>query len=251
MVQQQQHTGAFDLSALNERIDRHALREFRRRFAAPRRHPVARVLGFLGGAVLILFLGLYLSDWELELVPWLSLGIAVLWVIAWVLTQRAARRRILLRHRVSRLAEANALTIEFDRHDEMPARLAALGAPGTEPITLIRLRSTSASPAGALPCLEIGLHAHEEVMPHATSATATVLTVYVLRAARFDAVASADPLPSSEPPALAIGPASDEVQIRYEATDAARIAVFADPADFGDPATWRRISAVTAWLAVA
>lgn len=249
---QQQHTGAFDLSALNERIDGHDLREFRRRFAAPRRHPLARVLGFLGGAAVILFLGLYLSDWELELVPWLSLGIAVLWVIAWVLTQRATRRRIRLRYRLSRFAAANGLTIEFDRRDQMPARLAALGAPETEPITLIRLRSTSASPTGALPCLEIGLHAHEEVMPHATSATATVLTVYVVRAARFDAGGDATvPLPASEPPALAIGPADDEVQIRYEATDAARIAIFTDPADFGDPMTWRRIGAVTAWLAVA
>lgn len=269
---QQQRTSTFDLSALNERLDGRALREFRRRFATPRKHPLARVLSFLGGAVVILFLGLYLSDWELELVPWLSLGIAVLWVIAWVLTQRAAHRRIRLRYRLSRLAAANGLTIEFDRRDEMPARLAALGVPGsagalaaastpgTEPVTLIRLRSTastsstdapSAADGGALPCLEIGLHAHEEVMPHSTTATATVITVYVLQAARFDAVASAIPLSASEPAALAIGPADDEVHIRYEATDSLRLAVFADPADFGDPATWRRIGAVMAWLAVA
>ncbi|WP_382309156.1 hypothetical protein [Herbiconiux sp. UC225_62] len=243
--------------ALTEPIDRRQYREYRKRTRTPGRALWPRVLGLLGTAALILFLSLYVTDWDFDLAPWFAIGIALLFLLSGVLVRRATAKRRRLRYRLDRLARDNGYRLEHDVAD--PGTPGLLFRLGTKRFTVVRM--TPASDPGGL---EIGVHARTEA--GAAGGAAVVETLYVL-VRRPGSSAIVDASPREQPRVAAVSPAGPptlatlddlpravvvgagaETVFSYEELGDHTIGYLADVLDLAEPRSWEQIAAVRNWM---
>jgi hypothetical protein len=163
------------------------------------------VVGALGGAALSLFLSFSVTGGNLALIPWFTVGIALLFLVAWALVFRATGRRWRQRYRLDAFAAANGLTLEHDV--TRPERGWEVYGGGTEPKLMVRL--VGRDPLGAY---EVGIRSRVEPTP--TGGTHTVETPYLITSRPDDG-----------------GPD--------------QIVFFDTLVDLGQPDSWRRIQAAS------
>ncbi|MFB2598822.1 hypothetical protein ACEXQE_13590 [Herbiconiux sp. P17] len=252
-------TTAFQTAALTEPIDRRQYRDYQKRTSVPGRRLWPRALGLLGTGALIVFLSLYVTDWDLDRAPWFAIGIALLFVISWMLVRRATSRRRRLRYRLDRLARDNGWRLEHDVAD--PRTPGLLFRLGTEPVTVVRMSPVGSSGEN-VGGIEIGIHARTEASP--TSSGSVVETLYVMGPSSLVALppASVPALPDAleatppgaaprldELPRAGIAVGAEETAFFYEDVGDRTICYLAELLDLSDPQTWVRISAVQNWIA--
>ncbi|SDY69717.1 hypothetical protein [Herbiconiux ginsengi] len=240
--------------ALTDPIDRRRYGEYRRRTRPPGRRLWPRVLGLLGTCALIVFLSLYVTDWNVDLAPWFAIGIAVLFALSAVLVRRATSRGQRMRYRLDQFARDNGYRLEHDVAD--PGTPGLLFRLGTKPVTLLRM--TPSSHPGEW---EVGIHARTEVPP--AGSTTVVETLYVMAASptprpRADPPGSVPPVPSvstpATPPTLDGLPQAGvlvgegETDFCYEDLGDRTICYLAEVLDLADPRSWARIAAVENWI---
>jgi hypothetical protein len=272
----------FRIRSLTEPVDGAALRRFRAGVeSAEKRRIWPKVTAFITACVAVLFLALYVTEFDLDLVPWFVVGIAVLFAVCWLLLWRASRRRWRLRYRLDRVASENGFVLEHDvAAPDRPGRLFCSGA---SPVTVFRMHGRDGTGAE----LEIGLHSRTEPGEHGGSTT--VETLYLLAprrsgvlpgvmpaaprpASASDATvptgtAPAPPRPDSSGGALAapdasiavslldalplvvVGAGDLETRFHFEEFDNRGAAYLVDTLDLTDPVSWQRLEAVRAWFA--
>jgi hypothetical protein len=262
---------ALQTRALTEPIDRRQYRDYEKRTRAAGRRLWPRVLGLLGTCAVIVFLSLYVTEWDLDRAPWFAIGIALLFALSWVLVRRATSKRQRLHYRLDQLARDNGWRLEHDvANPSTPGLLFGLG---TKPVTVVRMTSLERPDE-----IEVGIHARTEATPAGT--TAVVETLYVVAgassasgasasasassgaAASSSAAASGDPVAVTmgggasalrsgldDLPRAAVGFGENATSFSYEDLGDRTICYLAELLDLADPQTWVRISAVQAWIA--
>ncbi|MGA1837505.1 hypothetical protein VD659_11295 [Herbiconiux sp. 11R-BC] len=210
-----------------------------------------RIAAFLGSCLLVVFLAVYVTDGDLDLVPWFIVGVGVLWVAGWFALWRTAGRRRRERVRLERFAQRNSFTVEFDVTDDAleASRPELLFRTHPKAVTGIRMRGRCRDGAD----VEIGVRSGPEPSPAGDDKTVTVLYFVVqrptlLRAAHpvvavVDAIEALPEATAGTPPLV--------TTYRVQELGDHRVAYLTEVLDLTDPVSWKRLGAVGDRLASA